>query len=376
MTFDRRHLLLGAIALAAAGAARAQPAELPVGVFNATTGVFAFGGVPIQNGARLALEEANRQGLPGGAKIRIIEADTAGDKGQTINLVNQFARRDKALLLLGPTTTLEATAGAPVANDLQIPMVSTASSVEVLASGPWGFKIGARAPDVMGFLGKYAMDKLAVRRVTFVFDQANEGYIAQKNALRDAMKAAGAVVVSEEGIQSSDSNFLALATKLAAQETDAIFIAAPGELSGNFFLQVRQAGVAPKVRFLGPPTLASQGFIKAGGKAVEGTYVIADYSAGNPSPLNTAFIAAYKAKYGSAPDNWAAMGYSAGLIGVQAIRNAGPNPDRAKVRAELAKLTKVPVVIGTGSWGLDADRNPSYGGAMLVVKDGAFATAP
>jgi branched-chain amino acid transport system substrate-binding protein len=355
--------------------ASAQVVELPVGVFNATSGVYAFGGVPIQNGARMALEEANAKGLPGGARLKIVEADTAGDKVQTITLVNQFARRDKAVLILGPTTSVEATAGAPVANELQVPMLSTASSMEVLTPGPWSFKVGARATDVMGFLGKYAIDKLGVKRIAFVFDQGNDGFIAQKDAMRDSMKAAGATIVSQEGIQSSDANFLALATKLADQDIDAIFMAAPAELSGNFFLQVRQAGVGPKVKLLGPPTLASQGFIKTGGKAVEGAYVIADYAAGNASALNTAFVENYKARYKVAPDNWAAMGYSAALIGIQAIRDAGPNPDRTKVRAELAKSNKVPVVIGDGAWSLDAARNPSYGGAVLVVKDGVFVSA-
>jgi hypothetical protein len=53
------------------------------------------------------------------------------------------------------------------------------------------------------------------------------------------------------------------------------------------------------------------------------------------------------------------MGYSTALIGIQAIRNAGANPDRAKVRAGLARSSKVPVVIGDGLWTLDAGRGPA-----------------
>lgn len=373
----RQWLLATAAALSAGwtGAAIAQ-IEIPVAVFNATTGVYAFGGVPIQNGMKLAIEEANRQGLPGGAKIRIIEGDTAGDKAQTISLISQFARRDKAVLLLGPTTSVEAVSGAPVSNSLQIPMVSTSSSAEILDAGPWSFKVGAQATQTTGRLGRYAVEKLAVKKAVFVFDQGNEGYIAQKNAARDAMKAAGAQIVAEEGIQASDSNFLPLATKIAAMNGDAVFIAAPAELSANFFIQLLQAGVDPKTKFMGPASLASQGFIKAGGKAVENAYVVADYAVTSANPVNTAFITAYKAKYGVAPDNWAAMGYSTALIGIHAIRGAGPNPDRDKVRAQLAKSSKVPVVIGDGLWTLDAARQPSYGAAILQVRNGAFVSAP
>jgi branched-chain amino acid transport system substrate-binding protein len=255
-------------------------------------------------------------------------------------------------------------------------MISTSSSAEILDAGPWSFKVGAQATQTTGRLGRYAVEKLGVKKAVFVFDQGNEGYIAQKNAARDAMKTAGAQVAAEEGIQASDSNFLPLATKIAAMNGDAVFIAAPAELAANFFIQLLQAGVDPKTKFMGPASLASQGFIKAGGKAVENAYVVADYAVTSSNPVNTAFITAYKAKYGVAPDNWAAMGYSTALIGIQAIRNAGPNPDREKIRAQLAKSAKVPVVIGDGLWTLDGVRQPSYGAAILQVKNGAFVSAP
>ena len=108
-----RRSALAAVLLATSGVTFGQGKDIPVGVFNALTGVYAFGGVPIQSGMRLALEEANAAGLPGGNKFKVFEGDTAGDKGQTINLVNQFAKRDNVVLILGPTTSGEALGGRP-----------------------------------------------------------------------------------------------------------------------------------------------------------------------------------------------------------------------------------------------------------------------
>jgi len=116
----------------------------------------------------------------------------------------------------------------------------------------------------------------------------------------------------------------------------------------------------------------SASFIKTGGKAVEGTYVVSDYSPTSPTPMNQAFVKAHQAKYNMAPDNWAGMGYALGQVAVQAVKNAGPTPDRTKIRDELAKLNKVPVVLGNGTWSVDAGRNPSYGGVLLQVKNGTF----
>jgi len=113
MKMHRRTLIAGTILLAAGSLAYAQGKEIPVGVFNSLTGTYAFGGVPIQNGMKLALEEANAAGLPGGNKFKVIEGDEAGDKGQAINLVNQFVRRDNVMLILGPTISSVALGAAP-----------------------------------------------------------------------------------------------------------------------------------------------------------------------------------------------------------------------------------------------------------------------
>ena len=364
------------LALTSFAALPAAAEELPVGVFNATTGTFAFGGVPIQNGMRLALEEANQKGLPGGNKIKIVEGDTAADKAQAITLANQFGRRDRVLMIMGPTNSFEAIAAGPVVNELQVPMFAIGSSNALLAAGPWSFKVQAQAVDIMGFLAKYVAEKSGIKKIALVFDQGSDGIIEQKNAFRDAVKAGGVAIDSENGILTSEANFLALATKLASSDVDGIYVGAPPEITANLAIQLRQAGLPAKVRIVGPSSLASQKYMKTGGSAVEGSIIIADYSVNSTNPLNAAFVAAYKARYKETPDNWAAMGYTLAQIGVQAIRNAGPCPDRAKVRAELEKINNVPVVMGNGMWVKDKERHPTYGGVMLTVKGGDLALLP
>ena len=364
------------LALTSFAAPPATAEELAVGVFNATSGTFAFGGVPIQNGMRLALEEANQKGLPGGNKIKIVEGDTAADKAQAITLANQFGRRDRVLMIMGPTNSFEAIAAGPVVNELQIPMFAIGSSNALLAAGPWSFKVQAQAVDIMGFLAKYVAEKSGIKKIALVFDQGSDGIIEQKNAFRDAVKAGGVAIDSENGILTSEANFLALATKLASSDVDGIYVGAPPEITANLAIQLRQAGLPAKVRIVGPSSLASQKYMKTGGSAVEGSIIIADYSVNSANPLNAAFVAAYKARYKETPDNWAAMGYTLAQIGVQAIRNAGPSPDRAKVRAELDKINNVPVVMGNGMWVKDKERHPTYGGVMLTVKGGELALLP
>jgi len=374
-----RNILAGGIAFMAmaAGAVPVMANEtIKIGIMNPLTGTYAFGGVPIQNGIKLGIKQANDAGVLGNTKITYVEADTAGDKGQTITLVSKFAQSDNVLMILGPTTSLESTGGAPVANQLKVPMFSVGSSKAILDAGPYSSKIQAVGAEIMGNLSTYATQKLGVKKVSLVFDRSNDGFVGQKDAFKKFLQDAGVRIASEEGILASDTDFLALATKLAGQDIDAFFVAAPVEVGSNVLLQARQAGVASKVLFLAPSSFASDAFIATAGTASEGAYIVADYFAGDQGEMNQSFVRAYRETYRVAPDNWAAMGYALATLAVQAIKDAGANPDREKVMKAMNALRNQPTIIGNHTWTMDANRNPSYGAALLTVKGGKFVLAP
>ena len=368
---SRRFTLFSAAGLLAAGHARAQDADIPVGVPMALTGPYAFVGVPIRNGIVTALEQANAGGKLWG-RIRIIEADDGSDKGQAVTLTNRLAMVDKVLMILGPTSSIEGTAAAPVANDLHVPMFTSAVSADVLKAGPWSYKVTSSPADIMAELGTYAARTMGAKKAMFVFNRDNDGFVAQKNATRDTMKAAGVAVLGEEGILGSDTDFVALATKLADSGADCIYVGSPAEQGANLVIQARQAGLADNVRVIAPPSMASANFIKAGGRAVEGAVMVADYFAGADTPINKAFVAAYRARYNQAPDNWAAVGYTLGSLAVAVLHAAGPGADRERVRGAFGTIKDTPTVLGHGTYSFGPDRAPHYGAAIITVRNGAF----
>ncbi len=365
----------GLALLASLGIASAHAQEIPVVAIQALTGPVAFAGVPFMNAIRLAFEEANQKGAFGSAKVKLIERDNAGDKGQAINLSNQAIDRDRVVMLIGPTLTTDSVAVAPIFNERKTPMVSLATADAILAAGPWAFKLQQAPTDIAPQVARYVLDKTTVRKVAIVFDRTNEGLIEYKNFFRDPFKAGGGAVVAEEALVSSDTNFLPLVTKLKSLDVEGIYFATLPEQAGNIALQLRQAGLPEKVRFIGTTALVSQRFLDTAGKAADGAIAVSDYVTGMERPMNKAFEASYKARYNVAPDNWAATGYSAALMGIAAIKAAGPNPDREKVREALMKLKDLPVVTGTGVWN-HVDRRPKYGTLILAVRDGKFVIAP
>lgn len=349
--------------------------ELPIMSIAAMTGGAGFAGTPEQNGIRLAFEEANASGFLDGDTIKLIEGDYASDKAQAINLANQAIQRHQVILSLGPTTSPDGIALGYIFNEAKTPMISFATSPEITATGEWVYKMQQSSADTIPELAKYALEKAGVKRVALVYDGANDGLIEAKTLFGNAITAGGGEIVADEAVGSKDTNFLPLVTKLASMEIDAIFFATYAEQGGNIMIQLQQAGLEKTVRYFGSQGISSPKLMEIAGPAAEGTLVTGEFTPGIDSPLNKAFEAAYKARYGSDPDFFAAIGYSAGQVALQAIKAAGPAPDRAKVLAALQAVRDVPVVVGSGLWNHN-NRNGSYGVTVLQVKDGKFTLAP
>lgn len=374
-TFKNLTSAIGVVAFAtAAMSTSAQAQDISVVSIQSVTGALAFAGVNYQNSIRLAVEQANAKGGINGRKIHLIERDNASDKGQAINLVNEAIDRDKAVLVLGPTATTDSVAVAPIFNDKKTPDLSFATSDAVLQPGPWSMKF-QQAPSVISpLVTKYVLEKTPIKRVAIVYDRTNEALIEYKNYFRDPFRAAGGTVVAEEAVVSSDSNFLPLATKLKGLDVDAVYIATYAEQSANIMVQLHEAGISEKVCAIGTIAMVSPKFLSIAGKWAEGAIAVSDYVPGIDRPLNKSFETAFNARYGVAPDNWAAVGYSMAQVGLAALTEAGPDPTREKVRDAYMRLKNVPIVSGSGLWN-QTDRKPHFGAIVQIVKDGKFVPA-
>lgn len=353
----------------------APAAEYVIAAGKGLTGPLAFVGVPELNGIKQAVEDLNAQRYLGDHKLVLTTGDDANERGQAMTLLNRAAKIDKALMFLGTANSSMAIAIAPALNDLQLPMFGTATTLEPIKTGPWYFKITAAAQGQATPVAAYAADKLKIKAPAIVHTRDNEGQVSNARYFRETIASKGIKPVIEETVLTSDTDFSAVATKIVAANPDSVWLGALAVQAANLAIQLRQAGLPPTVKFIGTSGLGED-FLKAGGSAVENTYTSKDYDIQDPSPLNQAFVDGYKKRYNMLPDNFAAIGYSETMITAQAIKQSLPEPTREKVRDAILKMKAAPVLIGRGTWELDANRIPVYDLPIVMVKGGKFTTAP
>ena len=362
------------VALLAAGATlasvSASAAEFTIASIKALTGPLAFVGVPEANAVKMAIDELNAANYLGaGNSIKLVSNDDQNDRAQITTLLTRAAKVDNALIVLGGANSVLMIAIAPLLNDLQIPMFATAQTAAPLAASKWYLKVTASSELQVAPLAKYAVEKVKPQRLAAIWGRDNDGHINNMKAFMGPLAAAGIKPIAEETILIGDTDFGALATKIAAAKPDAIWLGSNAAQAANLVIQLKQAGVSPNVTMFGTAGLGVD-YLKIGGKAVDNTYFAIDFNDQSTAPMNVKFRENYKKRYNTEPDNWAAVGYSEALLAARAIKDSMPNPTREKVLEAVMKLKDADVVLGGGKWTQKADRIPEYGPAVMVIKNG------
>jgi branched-chain amino acid transport system substrate-binding protein len=302
----------------------------------------------------------------------VVVVDNASDRGQSVTAVTRHGNDPEVLAILGPNSAAQAIPAAAVANELKVPLLTGTNTPAALTAGPWAFIAAQPAETTMPLLGNYALDSGKVRNCASFYASDNEASLGMSNEMRRVTEPRGMRFAEVVGVKTTESDFSAVATRVVAAKPDCVFLFSLANTAANFIVQLRQAGLPDSAKLYGNPALASDALIKLGGAAVEGTVVVADWMPGGASERGRAFAASYRKLTGKEADNWAALGYSYMTVIAHAIKAAGANPTREKIRDALAKTKNVPVVVGAGSYSFDERRMPNYGAVFLVVKGGAF----
>ena len=324
--FDRRNFLKAGAAVAGVAGfpaiVRGQGAKIKVGLMLPYTGTFAPLGVAIENGFRLALQEAG--GKFAGREVEFIKVDDESEPSKATDNINRLVTRDKVDLVLGTVHSGVAAGMIRVTKESGvlhiIPNAGLAPAAGALCAknifrtsfSNWqsGFGMGA----VMA-------KRPAVKKVVTLSWRYAAGEESVKG-FKDAFLKGGGQIVKELWLPFPNVEFQALLTEIASIKPDAVYSFMAGGGAAKLLKDYNQAGLSKSVPLVGAGFL-TEGVLEAVGGAAEGVETALHYGDGLETPKNKAFRLAYAKTFKLQPDVYAVAGYDSGLLfdaGMKAVK--------------------------------------------------------
>jgi branched-chain amino acid transport system substrate-binding protein len=339
--------------------------EISVGLVLPVTGRLATFALPIKRGFEMALEEVNNAQLGDTRLTFIIEDDLSTVEGAA-EAFNKLIVQDGVSVIFGPTTSGQAEAAFPIAQQNQVVAFSSSSNASGLSAlGDFIFRAGLTTDVLIPRGIKATHAKLGYEKVATIYDKVDLYSIDSHEKFKNALTETGVEILTTETFQSGDTDFSDQLARIKALNPDAIFIAAlPPELTG-IMVQGRQLGISTEIPFI--TSLISD--VENAGPAAEGAISFAGWISTASAPGNQAFVQNYRARYDSEPNPWTAQSYAAVHIVAKAIGDAESTHPMA-IRDALANLRDFDTVLGQFSF--DTDGDAVYDPKIVIVKDGQF----
>lgn len=345
-------------------------AEVRIGVYEPLTGPMAAGGQMTLEGIRLAHE---MYPTVLGQEIRLFVEDNKTDKAEAALTVSRLIELHRVVAIVGTYGSSLAMSGGPVAETAGVPVMGCSPTHPLVTQGNDFYFRACFIDPFQGYImANYAYNELGATRVAIIQDIAQDYSVGLAHFFRQAfveLTGDPASVVGITSYQTLDTDFTAQLTHLRGLNPQAIF--APGYYGDVALLitQARELGI--DVPFLGGDACEAPEFIEIGGAYVEGVAISTHYSADAPvTAESTKFVEAFMEKYGYRPSAFAALGYDAYLMVLDAIERANSTNSR-EIREALAETYRFEGA--TGYITMDEDGNAVKTGIILKVKDGEFA---
>ena len=336
--------------------------------FELTGNVANYGNATLE-GLQLAIDEANEAGGINGKKIELVSVDDKSEAAESINAATKLISDDDVKVIVGPATTGRVLAETQTATDAKVPIIapcatSPEATVENGKVKPYVFRSCFIDPQQGEVMATFAAKELKAKTAVIYVDNSSDYSKNLAKVFKEKFEAAGGKVVMEEAFLQKDQDFKATLTKLKTANADVMFVPAYYEEVGKIVKQAREMGINSAI--LGTDGWDDTKVVDiAGADALNNTFFSTHYSEKDAEVQG--FIEAYKKKYNHAPNVFAALGYDAGKMLVDALKRAGSN-DTEKIR-EALEATK-DLKVGTGTISMDKNHNPIKTAVILEMKNG------
>jgi branched-chain amino acid transport system substrate-binding protein len=335
---------LAALAIAGCGEQKKPAAgtsgdtiEVKIGHVAPLTGGIAHLGKDNENGALLAVEQANAAGVKLGGKsakfVLLGEDDQADPKTGTT--VAQKLVDEKVNGVVGHLNSGVTIPASAVYHQAGIPMITGSATNPQLTEQ--GFKevfrvVGRddqQGPAIASYLAAQKKPKLVA-----VIDDATAYGEGIANEVEKTLKAANVQVLPREKGTDKTTDWKAILTRLRGRNPDAVFYGGMDATGGPLLKQGRELGM--KAVFSFGDGACTEKMKELAGEAAEG--LLCSQAGIPPQAASQKFLDAYKKRFNQDPILYAPFTYDAANLLIEAMKKAD-SADPAKYLPELHKIS-------------------------------------
>lgn len=345
-----------------------EPNPVVMGAIYNLSGSQADLDVPSSRGARMAIEDANREGGVLGRPLRLVlengESKPAVVEKKTSDMLNRFPTMS-AMMGLSDTDMVLAAAPVAAANQ-RLFLTSGATSPRLPTQIPKYLFLSCFGDNVQAAAGaEWAYRDLGAHTVSILFNTDKSYTRLLQGYFQTSFKQLGGKVLSVKGYKPDDL----IQAIQSLRKADFIFLSAADPSEALKLVRLlRKAGFSI-------PILGGDGFdsedVWQKPPDINDVFFTTHVYLGpeNDDPKVVAFRKAYSETYqGNIPDAFAALGYDTVRLLIMAISEAG-SPDPAKVLDALAGIREFEGVTGTMGYTPD-NRIPRKSVTILQIEGG------
>ncbi len=328
-------LLVGVAACPSGG-----PAEF--GAVLPLTGSAAVYGSAIRRGIELAHEQV--QNDPEAPRIVLLWADSGSVPERGAKELDRVYG-EGAIAAIGGVTSAEALAMVPIADEQnQILLSPSASLPQLTGISSNFFRIFPSDFSEGTVMAKFAVDTYRVKSAVILAKEETYAKGIQE-VFRDEFQRKGGQIVEIIEFPANTSDFAALVDRVNTLKPEAVYLAAYADEIRAIIRELRRQKFSGNIlttsSFAAAETIAKTG---ADAEGVLFTQTALELEGDTPLQIKS-FVAAYRAKFGSDPDLYAAHGYDAYQVLVEALRQGGTSA--SSFWKGMRNIREYPGVTGT-----------------------------
>ncbi|HEU4514916.1 MAG TPA: ABC transporter substrate-binding protein [Nocardioidaceae bacterium] len=337
---------------------------VPVGAALSLTGAAASYGESQQKGLEVAEEEL---GQKEGVTYELTVEDDQTDPRQGITVFEQFAA-DGMSVIIGPTLSNTAFQAQPIAQEEGVPVLAVSNTATgITEQGDYIFRDSLTEAQVIPQTIATAKEAYGLEKVIVMYSNDDAFTESGYDVFASSLEEEGVEVIDTLTFSKADTDFRSLLTEAKNANPDAIVVSALIEAAIPLVTQARQLGI--EVPIIGGNGFNNPQLMADAGEAAEGVVVGAAWNSSSDNPENQAFLEAYEAMHGAAPDQFAAQAYTGLMLIDEAVR-ANCSGERDDVKDGLAGLQNIPTPLGELS--INENRDAEHEAVVQVVEGGKF----